>query len=171
MSCQTTNTKDYDGEEEEKPVAVLDEGDIALLKSYGQGPYTAAIKKVEQEIKERQDKLKELIGIKESDTGLSQPSLWDLNSDKQMKQEEAPLLVARCTKIIGAGSDDAKYVINVKQIAKYVVALGEKVSPTDVEEGMRIGVDREKYSIQLPLPPRIDPSVSLMQVEEKPDVT
>lgn len=30
---------------------------------------------------------------------------------------------------------------------------------------------RKKYSIQLPLPPKIDPSVSMMQVEERPDVT
>jgi len=169
--CQTSNTKDYDEEPEEAPATVLDEGDIQLLKAYGQGPYTAAIKKAEKEIKEHQDKLKELIGIKESDTGLSQPSQWDLNSDKQMQQEEQPLQVARCTKIIDAGSDDAKYVINVKQIAKFVVGLGEKVAPTDVEEGMRVGVDRTKYSIQIPLPPKIDPSVSLMQVEEKPDVT
>ena len=36
---------------------------------------------------------------------------------------------------------------------------------------MRVGVDRTKYSIQIPLPPKIDPTVSLMTVEEKPDVT
>jgi len=36
---------------------------------------------------------------------------------------------------------------------------------------MRVGVDRQKYQIQLPLPPKIDPSVSMMTVEEKPDVT
>src|SRR5438046_8996701 len=36
---------------------------------------------------------------------------------------------------------------------------------------MRVGVDRQKYSIQLPLPPKIDPSVTMMQAEEKPDVT
>lgn len=59
----------------------------------------------------------------------------------------------------------------MKQIAKYVVALGDKLSPTDVEEGMRVGVDRQKYHIELPLPPRIDPSVTMMTVEEKPDVT
>merc|ERR1719297_112797 len=64
-----------------------------------------------------------------------------------------------------------KYVINVKQIAKFVVGLGEKVAPTDIEEGMRVGVDRAKYSIQIPLPPKIDPTVSLMTVEDKPDVT
>jgi 26S proteasome regulatory subunit T1 len=45
------------------------------------------------------------------------------------------------------------------------------VSPTDIEEGMRVGVDRTKYSIQIPLPPKIDPTVSLMTVEDKPDVT
>lgn len=32
-------------------------------------------------------------------------------------------------------------------------------------------VDRTKYQIQIPLPPKIDPSVTMMQVEEKPDVT
>ncbi len=112
-----------------------------------------------------------LIGIKESDTGLAPPSQWDLVVDKQMLQEEQPLQVARCTKIINAGQDDAKYMINVKQIAKFVVALGDKVSPTDIEEGMRVGVDRSKYQIKLPLPPRIDPTVTMMQVEEKPDVT
>merc|ERR1712176_1681953 len=120
---------------------------------------------------------------------------WDLVGDKQMMSEEAPLQVARCTKIIagetgGSSSSESndnpslsqmnnsssaatpnKYLINVKQIAKFVVGLGEKVAPTDIEEGMRVGVDRSKYSIQIPLPPKIDPTVSLMTVEDKPDVT
>lgn len=154
-----------------------------MLKSYGLGPYSTKIKQLEEEIKRHQQTVKELIGIKESDTGLSPPSMWDLVGDKQMMSEEAPLQVARCTKIIqdDAGTEDtggnsqsvasAKYVINVKQIAKFVVGLGEKVAPTDIEEGMRVGVDRSKYSIQIPLPPKIDPTVSLMTVEEKPDVT
>lgn len=119
-------------------------------------------------------------------------------------------------------------MINVKQIAKFVVGLGDKVAPTDIEEGMRVGVDRNKYQvggmlcmaawhdtcrelwhsccnfnlnpfdspstlfcwpphgqpilrllscllatpqIQIPLPPKIDPSVTMMTVEEKPDIT
>lgn len=32
-------------------------------------------------------------------------------------------------------------------------------------------VDRNKYQIHIPLPPKIDPTVTMMQVEEKPDVT
>ena len=32
-------------------------------------------------------------------------------------------------------------------------------------------VDRQKYQIQIPLPAKIDPSVTMMTVEEKPDVT
>mmetsp|Transcript_16847 Transcript_16847/g.15199 ORF Transcript_16847/g.15199 Transcript_16847/m.15199 type:complete len:440 (+) Transcript_16847:38-1357(+) len=171
--CQTTNTKSYEDDDKDKPIKNLDEGDIALLKTYGIGPYTNAIKAIEEDIKKQQEKVKELIGIKESDTGLSLPSQWDLVSDKQMLQEEAPLQVARCTKIMrGANpTDPTKYLINIKQIAKFVVGLGEKLSPTDIDEGMRVGVDRVKYAIQIPLPPRIDPSVSLMEVEEKPDVT
>ena len=33
-------------------------------------------------------------------------------------------------------------MINIKQMAKYVVGLGQNVADTDVEEGMRVGVDR-----------------------------
>lgn len=191
--CQTRNVNDDNDDQSDAPPP-LDSEDIALLKSYGLGPYSVPIKDIEAEIKKHQQTVKDLIGIKESDTGLSQPSQWDLVGDKQMMQEEAPLQVARCTKIIageeggenggggaaGGGGGDAnpsaqlagnKYVINVKQIAKFVVGLGEKVAPTDIEEGMRVGVDRAKYSIQIPLPPKIDPTVSLMTVEDKPDVT
>jgi len=166
------STKDSKDEEDgEKKMKALDEKDIALLKTYGMGPYSKKIKSIEKDIRLAQKRVSTLIGIKESDTGLSAPSQWDLVSDKQMMQEEPPLQVARCTKIINAGSEDAKYMINIKQIAKFVVALGEKVAPTDIEESMRVGVDRQKYSIQIPLPPRIDPSVTMMTVEEKPDVT
>lgn len=75
--------------------------------------------------------------------------------------EESPLSVARCTKIIPVdaaaaalaqsvnplgplqgqkGADEqTKYVINIKQIAKFVVGLGDRVAPTDFEEGLRVG--------------------------------
>jgi len=207
--CQTRNVNDDDEEDTNVPPP-LDSEDITLLKTYGIGPYTNLLKKVEESIVEHQKTITELIGIKESDTGLAQPSQWDLVADKQMMSEEHPLQVARCTKIIteeddptlgGGGtssnsdsltannsnnnsqnnnnspsssqnnSSGNKYVINVKQIAKFVVGLGERVAPTDIEEGMRVGVDRQKYSIQIPLPPKIDPTVSLMTVEDKPDVT
>jgi 26S proteasome regulatory subunit T1 len=40
----------------------------------------------------------------------------------------------------GAGNPDGdRYVISLKQVAKFVVGLGDRVSPTDVEEGMRVG--------------------------------
>jgi len=157
--------------EKEKPTKALDAGDIALLKSYGLGPYTKPIKAVQTDIGNITKKINELCGIKESDTGLAIPSMWDLVADKQMLQEEQPLLVSRCNKIINPGQEDAKYVINAKQHGKYVVGLGERVAPTDIEEGMRIGVDRKKFQIQIPLPPKIDPTVSLMKVDDKPNIT
>jgi len=152
-------------EEKEKPIKALDEDDIALLKNYGLGPYALPIKAAELDIKKVLRQVGDATGVKESDTGLAPPSRWDLVSDKQMMQEEQPLQVARCTKIIAPGTEDAKYLINVKQIAKFVVGLGDKVAPTDIEEGMRVGVDRNKYQIQIPLPPKIDPTVTMMQVE------
>ncbi|CAD6967225.1 unnamed protein product [Tilletia controversa] len=193
---------------DEDNIQALDEDDIQLLRTYGQGPYAKQLKSIENEVKEVQKRVNEKIGVKESDTGLAPPNLWDIAADKQQQ----PLQVARCTKIIkaenprevtgssasgggGAGAGDEavrrlgglsgagfgaqspnaeeedKYVINIKQIAKFVVGLGERVAPTDIEEGMRVGVDRNRYQIQIPLPPRIDPTVTMMQVEEKPDVT
>lgn len=164
--------KTKDGEKEvEKPIQALDEGDIALLKTYGTGMYHRSIKVIEEDIQNIYKRVKELSGIKESDTGLANPANWDLAADKQILQSEQPLQVARCTKIINADSDDPKYMINVKQFAKFVVELSDHVAPTDIEEGMRVGVDRNKYQIHIPLPPKIDPTVTMMQVEEKPDVT
>ncbi|WFD32905.1 26S proteasome regulatory subunit 7 [Malassezia sp. CBS 17886] len=206
---------DADAKNEDK-IVPLDEGDIQLLRTYGQGPYAAGLKDIHTEITEAEKRVNEKMGVKESDTGLAPPDLWDIAADKQRMGEEQPLQVARCTKIIRAEDEDAdgtdggadgdessaargsstldnvlgslgglgafggrsrsadgkdKYVINVKQIAKFVVGLGERVAPTDIEEGMRVGVDRNKYQIQIPLPPKIDPTVTMMQVEEKPDVT
>ncbi|KAI0253911.1 hypothetical protein BJV78DRAFT_1298616 [Lactifluus subvellereus] len=180
-------------DEKEDKIVPLDESDIQILKTYGQGPYATQLKKTEADIKEVQKRINEKLGIKESDTGLASPNLWDLPADRQRMSDEHPLQVARCTKIIrldeaaaeaaravnsmgamqgqrGADEQD-KYLINIKQIAKFVVSLGDRVAPTDIEEGMRVGVDRNKYQIQIPLPPKIDASVTMMQVEEKPDVT
>eukprot|EP01088_Endostelium_zonatum_P011697 TRINITY_DN25847_c0_g1_i1.p1 TRINITY_DN25847_c0_g1~~TRINITY_DN25847_c0_g1_i1.p1 ORF type:complete len:431 (-),score=111.50 TRINITY_DN25847_c0_g1_i1:52-1344(-) len=162
----------YDpAEDDKKEIKVLDEVDIQLLKTYGIGPYTKSIKSTEGDLKKITERIKELQGIKESDTGLSLPSTWDLVADKQMMHEDQPLLVARCTKIISEGTEDAKYIINAKQHGKYVVGLGDRVAATDIEEGMRVGVDRKKFQIQIPLRPKIDPTVTMMQVEEKPNVT
>lgn len=172
-----------DDDEKDDKVVPLSEGDIQVLKTYGAAPYATPLKKIEQDLKAIEERIKENIGIKESDTGLAAPHLWDVMGDKQRMSLEQPLQVARCTKIIEAtappptldflanADNKQKYVINIKQIAKFVVGLGERVSPTDIEEGMRVGVDRHKYEIQLPLPPRIDPLVTMMTVEEKPDVT
>lgn len=152
---------DADAKDEEKIVA-LDDADIQILKTYGQGPYSLSLKRVEGELKEIQKRIEERMGVKESDTGLAAPAVWDLQADKQ-RQGEHTLQVARCSKIIkadeataagglgamgarnpldGAGGGNPegdKYVINIKQHAKFVVGLGERVAPTDVEEGMRVG--------------------------------
>jgi len=117
--------EDPDPEDKDKKIIPLDDDDIALLKTYGLGPYSDSIKALELDLVSISKKVNDLCGIKESDTGLAQPSTWDLTQDKQAMQEEQPLQVARCTKIINPGTDDAQYVINVKQIAKFVVGLGQ----------------------------------------------
>lgn len=131
-----------DDEEPPKQIKSLTEEDIQVLKTYGAAPYAAGLKKLEKQIKEKQASVNEKTGVKESDTGLAPHHLWDIAADRQRMSEEHPLQVARCTKIIsdeGGNAEKSKYVINVKQIAKFVVKLGARVSPTDIEEGMRVG--------------------------------
>eukprot|EP00923_Selenidium_pygospionis_P019738 GHVN01034402.1.p1 GENE.GHVN01034402.1~~GHVN01034402.1.p1 ORF type:complete len:451 (+),score=44.03 GHVN01034402.1:277-1629(+) len=190
MPTVEKDDKQEAGDDEDAGSAPLDDADVEILKSYGTGPYSRPIRKVDVDIKEMVQKIDKLcggrswfilcaascvhpvwVGVRESDSGLAPPSQWDLAGDRYVFNNEQPLQVARCTKIINPGTADSKYIINVKQIAKFVVGLGDKVAPTDIEEGMRVGVDRQKYKIQIPLPPKIDPNVTMMTVEEKPDIT
>ncbi len=84
-----------DKDTEEKDFKTLDEGDIRLLKTYGQGPYSKSLKAVEKDIADITKRVNELAGIKESDTGLGPPALWDLAADKQTLQSEQPLQVMK----------------------------------------------------------------------------
>lgn len=68
------------------------------------------------------------LGIRESDTGLAPPSQWDLVADKMMLSYSQPLQIARCTKIINPGTEEAKYIIDVKQLAKFVV-VSQSLTP------------------------------------------
>merc|ERR1711976_490548 len=112
---QRTTMIDKETLEKEPDFKPLDEADIALLKTYGLGPYTRKIKSTENDIQKILKNINNITEIKESDTGLSAQIYWNLPADKQRQQEEQPLQVARCTKIINPNTDDAKYVINIKQ--------------------------------------------------------
>lgn len=67
----------------------------SLLRTQGQGQYHKSIKAIEDDIQKAIKQVNELTGIKESDTGLAAPALWDLAADKQTLQNEQPLQV--CT--------------------------------------------------------------------------
>lgn len=64
--------------------APLTEQDIALFKRYGKGPYADTLKKAEDGVKDLNQKISALCGVKESDTGLSLPSQWNLAQDAMM---------------------------------------------------------------------------------------
>ena len=144
-----------------------------MIKKHNEMPYAKLLKTLNTDAQNLLSEINSITGVKESDTGLAPPALWDLNKDKTIVMrkwlflifvsilwkflcfdlDEAPLQVAQCTKIIKPenGQGPNKYIINIKQFAKFVVDLGKKLAPTDVEEGMRVGVDRSKYQIQIPL--------------------
>lgn len=64
--------------------APLSEQDIALFKRYGKGPYAEPIRKAEEDIRNFNQKITALCGIKESDTGLALPAQWNIAQDMMM---------------------------------------------------------------------------------------
>ena len=65
--------------------------------------------------------------------------------------------------------DETRYVVDVGHHAKYVTRLAPHLSPTDVDEGTRVGLDRRDYRIQIPLPARLEACVSMMEVVKRVD--
>ena len=190
MKDKETKTLPTEDDDSGLPTRPLDEGDIALLKTYGAGPYSAAMAKLQRDIEKHQGIVKGMVGIIKDDEGLLPPSQWDFIGDKQLMTEEAPLQVAHCGQILESmdttedsdqggelyqpskRSKQHKYIVKIPPFdARYVVGLGDQVAPTDIEEGMRVGVNRTNFKIEIPLPSQVDASVSLMTVEDKPDVT
>lgn len=148
----------------------LKDSDLGLILNYGKNYYADKIVETEAEIKRYFDQINLKLGTREVETGLAPPSAWDLYADKERIHNEQSLQVAHVCKIL-EGYQEPRYVINIKQMAKFVVNKGKKLDATMIQEGMRVGVDRVKYKILQPLPRKIDASVTLMQVEERPDVT
>lgn len=71
----------------------------------GQDPYTKRIEKLQEEIKKDMKKLNAMYGIKETETGLAPPALWDLLTDKHTLMFEQPLQVSLIFHLFGGGED------------------------------------------------------------------
>ncbi|OAG31817.1 26S proteasome regulatory subunit T1 [Nematocida displodere] len=150
----------------------LNDNELAVILNYGKSYYADAITETEGEVKTLYERVNAKLGLREVETGLSPPMLWNLHSDNMRSKTEKTLQVARCCKVMeGENSAKDRYMISIKQMAKFIVNRGKGLERADVTEGMRVGVDRVKYQIAVPLPPKIDNAVTLMQVEEKPDIT
>lgn len=150
----------------------LGDEEVKLIMNFGKSYYADIITQTEKDLKEIYERVSAKLGLREAETGLAPPMLWNLPSDSQRMKTEKTLQVARCCKVIEGETESAdKYMISIKQMAKFIVNRSKQLQRQDVTEGMRVGVDRVKYQILLPLPPKIDNAVMLMQVEEKPDVT
>ena len=96
-------------DKKDKKIIPLDADDIALLKTYGVGPYGTLIKNLETDLVSCVSRVEKLCGIKESDTGLAPPSRWDLTADKQATQEEQkPTKDAKTARWCASSRGDAR---------------------------------------------------------------
>lgn len=147
-----------------------EEKDLGIIMSYGKNFYSDDIKTLEVEIASIFDHINLKLGTREVETGLAPPSKWDLMGDKQKTQTDQTLQVARVVDIL-EGYTEPRYMISIRQMAKFIAGKSKKLEASEIQKGMRVGVDRVKYNVILPLPRKIDASVTLMQVEEKPEIT
>jgi 26S proteasome regulatory subunit T1 len=97
--------------------------------------------------------------------------LWDLQADKNKIDENKTLQIAYFSQFFFDLENQNCGIIDLKNVGKFVVSFGEQISPTDIQESNRIAVDRNKYQIQIILPTRIDPQISIMAIEEKPIIS
>ncbi|ORE00129.1 PRS7 [Hepatospora eriocheir] len=148
----------------------LDENEVERVMNLNKNYYNDSIFETENDIRALQDKINLVLGTKEVETGLAPPSMWDIPADKNVFSKDPALQVCKLIKII-SGETDIKYMISIRQMAKFIVGKSKKLDENEISEGMRIGVDKVKYSLVLPLPRKIDSTVTLMQIEEKPEVT
>ena len=65
------------------------------------------------------------------------PSNWVIEQDKQGLKEDS-LMIGRITKILDPNTDHTRYIVRIRRQSKFLVELKEELSPTDVEEGMRV---------------------------------
>ncbi|KAH0803562.1 26S protease regulatory subunit 7 [Histomonas meleagridis] len=158
-------------EEKDDDFVPLDETDLAIMETYSKGPYAKEITETEKEIKKMRSSIDTIRGVSSSDTGFLPMNEWDLEKDRKMLSEPF-LYIGNCDKILPPVPNEKQhYIVSLPHAGKYVVELSKNVAPSDITENLRVGLDRRVLSITLPLPPRIDPIVTTMQVEEKPDVT
>lgn len=160
-----------DTEDQSDDAPMLDDEDLIMMETYSKGPYTQEIRQTEQEIRNLSREVDIIKGVRDSDTGLAPMSQWDFDGDKILLSSQEPLSVAHCEMALPTTEEKPRYIISISHVAKFIVGLSKSLAPSDISEGSRVGVDRRRYTIQLPLQPRIDPIVTAMQVEEKPDVT
>jgi hypothetical protein len=71
----------------------ISEQEYALSARYTRRPYDIALEHVEEEISGLNDKIAGVIGLREKDTGLAIPSLWNLEHDKVLMNTEKALRV------------------------------------------------------------------------------
>ena len=58
-----------------------DEIDIDLYKRYVKGPYSEKLKVLEDDIKGLTKNINSICGVRESETGLALPSMWNQEND------------------------------------------------------------------------------------------
>ncbi|KAH0575174.1 26S protease regulatory subunit 7 [Spironucleus salmonicida] len=140
----------------------------SILKLMSKTPFDTT--SVEEEIKALQNEITKISGVQEIPTGLAPLQHWDLEDDLRIIEgrQFTALQVARISKILPG--ETFRACISIRHSTNFLVGKNEKLSEDNLEEDMRVGLGA-KLEVKVPLPPSLDPTVSLMQVDDRPTTT
>ncbi|RWS07023.1 hypothetical protein B4U80_08712, partial [Leptotrombidium deliense] len=151
--------------------------EIQVLETFSLGLYDIDINKLSEDIEQLHKQVNSLKGaIDGSIFGLASIDTWNLRDDIYNAIEEA-LKVAQVTSILKLENNKTGYGIVFPQNERYVVDKTEAIHENEIKVGTRVGVFffgtnfGRLIKINKLLPPKTDPILKMMEVEEKPDVT
>ncbi len=103
----------------------ITEAEYVISARYTRSPYDIALEHVKKEIQGLNEEIANVIGLREKDTGLATPSLWNLEHDKVIMNTEKALRVGTLLQVLKKDEQKLpRYIVNFKHEGRYVVGLG-----------------------------------------------
>ncbi|RWS27754.1 hypothetical protein B4U80_07828, partial [Leptotrombidium deliense] len=156
----------------------IGDNEIQVLETFSFGLYDIDINKSSEDIEQLHKQVNSLKGaIDGSIFGVAPIDTWNLRDDMYNAVTDEALKVARVTTILKLENNKTGYGIMLPQNERYVVGKTEYIHENEIKVGTRVGVFfigtnfGRIMKIDRVLPPKTDPILKMMEVEEKPDVT
>ncbi|RWS24690.1 26S protease regulatory subunit 7-like protein, partial [Leptotrombidium deliense] len=146
--------------------------EVHVLETFNFGIYDSGISKLTEDIEQLHKQVNNIkSAVDGSNLGIGPTDTWNINADTENLMSDTALYVARVTSIPNLEDNKKGYGVKIPAYGPYVVNITERVPENEIKVGTRVGVFRDNKNINRVLPPKTDPILKMMEVEQKPEVT